>query len=151
MNPTIEIIDTVPSHVRQMADCMKEQLKTMAFRLGISPQKALWKSYKQSIFCKTAFVNGDLAAIWGCAGKPADDKAYPWLICSPIVEDYPFRVMFAFKQELNKMLTMFPILEDWVDDTDIKVKRMLKMTGFILGDKVHDYKDIKLRRATKVA
>lgn len=148
--PQIEIIDTIPSHIRSMVECMKEQLKTTAFMLGISPQKALWKSYKQSIFSKTAFINGEIAAIWGCAGDVVGEKGIPWLICSPAVEDYPFRVMFVFRQELNNMLRMFSILEDFVDESDEKVKRMLKITGFIIGDKVHDYHGIKLRRATKV-
>ncbi len=128
--PEIVIEDTIPAYLRMMADVMRDDIADTAIKLGISPRRALWKSWKNSIFSKTAFINGRIAAIWGLSGDTFGDIGYPWLILSPCADDYPFRVAFVFRKELNKMQEMYPELEDYVDARNEKAIRLLDIMGF---------------------
>jgi len=40
------------------------------------------------------------------------------------------RVAFRYKKEIEKMLDMFPVLEEFVPESNIKSRRMLELMGF---------------------
>lgn len=126
----IEIVETIPAHVRMMAHDMHESTAQTAIALGTTPHVLLWKSYKKSIICKTAFFNGKIAAIWGLSGELFGDKGHPWLIMSPVVDDHPMRVAFIYRKEVKNFQTMFPILEDYIDINSTKTLKMLELMGF---------------------
>src|ERR1700744_4738433 len=119
-NPDIKIIDTIPAHIRELSINMKSDSAETALKLGMTPGQALWRSYKQSIYCKSAFIDGKLCAIWGLGGELYGEIGLPWLIMTEDVEQYPFRVAFIYKRELKKMLELFPCVEDYVDENNIK-------------------------------
>lgn len=126
----VEIMDTTPEHLRMMAQAMDETTVEFAFKVGLTPSRALWRSWKQSIICKTAFFNGRIAAIWGLGGLCFSDVAFPWLVMTPEIAEYPFKVAFAYRRELQKMQEMFPVLEEYVDIRNEKSIRMLELMGF---------------------
>lgn len=128
--PNITIEDTKPFHLREMATAMMEDSKEVAKLTGISPLKLLWISYRKSIICHTALINGKVAAIWGVYGVLFADTGEPWLIVAPMVEDYPFRTAFIYKKELQKMQEFFPILQEFVPATNEKSIRLLQLMGF---------------------
>lgn len=149
-NPDINIVNTEPQHIRMMAGCMHQRIADTALRLGIAPHKALWRSYKESIICLTAFINGEIAAIWGIGGTLFGEIGHPWLVLSPEADDYPMRVAFIYKKELQKMAKMFPVLEDFVDESHEKAVRMLELMGFKMTERI-TVGDVNLRRAERVA
>lgn len=151
MNPEITIVETRPEHIRMMAESMHERTSSTALRIGVSPRKALWRSYKQSIICRTAFINGKIAAVWGLAGTLMGETGYPWLVMAPVADDYPFKVAFIYRQELKRMQGMFPVLEDFVDETHDKAIRLLELMGFTIGTERIQAGEVVLRRAERVA
>lgn len=126
----IEVVDATPEHIRLLAADMKEEDAETTILLGSTPYKALWKAYRTSLFKKAAFINGKIAAMWGVAGTYLGEKGYPWLLMSHAADEYPFRVAFCYRQELKKMLELFPVLEDWVHVGNTKSLRMLELMGF---------------------
>ena len=128
--PEITIVETCPWHLREMAETMTADSVEVAHRLGFTPLKALWQSYRGSIICKSAFINGKIAAIFGLSGVMFGDTGRPWLILTPETREHPFRVAFIYRKELNKMQEMFPILEDWVPADNEASIRMMELMGF---------------------
>src|SRR6185312_15187362 len=112
-NLEITTVDTIPSHIREMADKMHAETAQTALKMGVSPHKALWNSYKKSLICKTIFIDGKIAAIFGLAGSLFGEIGQPFLVMTPEVDEYPMRVAFVYRRELKKMAEMFPVLEDY--------------------------------------
>lgn len=150
-NPEIVIKDCEAKDIREMAKTMHAKSMETAFRLGISPNKALWKSWKQSIYCKSVFLNGKIAAIFGLCGCMFGEKGLPWLIMTPEVEEYPMRVAFIYKKELQKMAKMHPLLEDYVEATHDKAIRMLSLMGFKIGTEIMPIGEGKFLRAERAS
>lgn len=150
-NPEIIIVDTKPEHLREMAGKMHANISSTVLRLGVSPKKALWKSFKTSLICRTAFINGEIAAIWGLGGEMMGDVGLPWLILAPAADDYPMRVAFAYRRELEKMQRMFPLLIDLVDETNEKAVRMLELMNFKISKERFTVNDVNLRKAERRA
>lgn len=149
--PSINIIDTIPLHLREMADAMQLDSAETAVKMGMTPLKALWSSYRQSIICKSAFINGKLAAIWGISGMMFGDTGRPWLVMTPETQKHPMRVAFRYRQEIKKMLNMFPILEEYVPQTNEKSIRMLELMGFKVSKNTVKIGNETFRRAERRA
>ena len=151
MTPIVEIKPTDPLHLREMADFMQSNSMEMASRLGISPLKALWHNYRKSLICRSVFIDGHLCAIFGLMGAVFCDTANPWICMTPEVEKYPMRVAFAFKRELNKMANMFPILEDYIEESRDKEIKFMELMDFKVSKnsiKLNDMNFRKLERRT---
>lgn len=148
-SPEIVIVETTPIHIALMAESMDAKLATTALKLGMSPKKALWVSYRQSIISMTALIDGRVAAMWGIAGTIFSDVGRPWLILSPEVEDHPFRVCFRYRKELNKFQNMFPCLEEYVESSNKKAIRLLELMGFKVSKNEIPLGDAVFRRAER--
>lgn len=151
-NPDIVIEETKPWHLRELADSMHGLTAELPIRLGLTPKKALWMSYRKSLGCKTAFINGKIAAVWGISGVLFGEIGRPWLIMAPAADEYPFKVAFIYRQELKKMQELFPVLEDFVEESNEQAIRLMKLMGFKLEEKplLIDNK-IKVLRARRTA
>lgn len=128
--PNITIVDTAPYHLREMAIAMQSDSAETAIKMGLTPLKALWDSYRRSIICKSAFIDGKLAAIWGVSGSMMSEIGRPWLVLTPETQEYPMQVAFRYRSEINKMLDMFQVLEEYVPESNEKSQRMLELMGF---------------------
>lgn len=149
--PTITIVDTAPYHLREMAQTMQADSANTAKKMGLTPLKALWSSYRQSLICKSAFIDGKLAAIWGISGSMFGEIGKPWLVLTPETQQHPMRVAFRYKKEINKMLNMFPILEEWVPETNEKSIKMLELMGFKVSKNTVKIGDEVFRKAERRA
>lgn len=129
-NPAIEILDATPVHVRMLSQKLKTEEISSADALGMTPHAGLWQAYRKSLKKKTAFIDGEIAAMWGVAGVYLGTVGKPWLVLSPAVDEYPFRMIFCYRKELTDMLKLFPKLEEWVDVRNEKSVRLLEIMGF---------------------
>lgn len=150
-SPCITIEETIPLHLRMMADAMTPDCREVAKCMGLTPLKALWGSYRNSIICKTAFIDGNIAAIWGLSGIILSEAGKPWLILSSEAQEYPFRVAFRYRKELKDMLKLFPVLEDYVPEDNEKSIRLLELMGFKISKNRIPFGKTMLRRAERRA
>jgi hypothetical protein len=111
----------------------------------------LWKSYKLSLICKSIFIDGKIAAIFGISGILYGDTGEPWMVVTPEVQKYPHKVAFRYRKELEEMQKMFPILEDWVDENNTKAIRMLSLMNFRIDKNRIPIGDTMFRRAERRA
>lgn len=150
-SPTIIIVDTAPYHLREMAEVMQSDSAEIAYRFGTTPLKALWHNYRQSIICKSVFINDNLCAIFGLAGVIFGDVGRPWICMTPEVQQYPMRVAFRFKAELKKMAEMFPILEDYIEENRIDDIRFMEIMGFRISKNSITVNNINFRHVERRA
>lgn len=149
MTPNITIEHTTPLHLREMSQAMSEDSAEVARHMGTTPLRALWASYRKSLYCKSFFINGKIAAITGLSGSVFGNTAHPWLILTPECKEYPLRVAFAYRKELNEMSRMFDILEEFVPaDNDTSI-RMLQLMGFHVDKNKIKVGDVMWHRAER--
>ena len=67
--PIIDIVQSTKDHVKLLSSCVREADKNEILALGFSPFRALIKSYRGSLLPQTAFIDGKIAAMWGCVGR----------------------------------------------------------------------------------
>lgn len=131
----IQIVDTTPAHIREIADHLRFDDKREIEAFGFPTNRALWRSFKDSILRKTGLIDGKVAAIWGVGGVPMGGEGRPWLMTSDVVERVsPLRFARIYQEEVLKMLGIFPKLVNYVDLRYIKAVRLLDIIGFKISD-----------------
>lgn len=69
MTSKIQIVSTTIDHIWELLANLREADKKEIFALGITPDKALFDSYRKSILRKTILVDEEVAGVWGCTGQ----------------------------------------------------------------------------------
>lgn len=131
----IEIIPTIPQHVLELRSTLREEDASEICKFGLPIRKALYRSFRNAIFCRTGLVDGRVAAIWGLGGIILGETGHPWLLTGTACDSVnPLTFARIYKREIEEMLTHFPVLTNWVDSTYTKSVRLLELIGFTLDD-----------------
>lgn len=131
----LDIVAALPEHVRALSHNMREADRHEITCMGLAVHKTLWHSYKFSLMRKTAILDGEVAAMWGCGGMFLGDVGEPWLLTSPIAERvHPLTFVRIYRKEVEIMLKKFPRLVNIVDASYSKAIRLLMLVGFQLSD-----------------
>lgn len=135
MVPKIEITDALPVHVEYMKSNLRKDDANEILRLGMTIQHSLWRGYRESVYRKTALVDGIPSAMWGVQGSLLGSKGRIWLMTSPeVYKVSPLCFARLYQEEVHKMLKIFQRLENFVDSSYTAAIRLLDITGFNIGD-----------------
>src|SRR3569832_1302247 len=133
--PHVEIVPSEASHVALLATSMREDDAREITVLGLVPRKILWRSFRQSILRKTAFVDGEIAAMWGLHGSLLGQTGQPYLLTSKaVLKIRPHAFSRNYRRELAEMRKIFPVLEYYVDATYNGAEQKQEKAGKQLGD-----------------
>lgn len=134
---SVRIVESSPWHVRDLGQNLREGDYREGLALGYKPANLLFYSYRQGLMRRTAFVDGQIAAMWGVAGIPMGLVGRPYLITSPACEEIsPIRFVSIYRKEVVEMGKLFPLLENYVDSSYIKAVRMLELAGFTIDEPI---------------
>lgn len=131
-----EIVPACIGHVYHLAANLRAADAAEIAGVGVTPKKALYRAFRNSVNCKTAFVGGEIAAMWGvCVGmRPGvsllSDLGVPWLHTSPAVERIPVSFVKVAKAELALMCASRRRLESFVAADYHQAVKFLRLLGF---------------------
>lgn len=131
-----QIIDTVPGHIHALSESLRAGDRHEITCAGLSPRKALWRSYKGSIIRRTAIIDGEVGACWGIGGGFMGPTGQPWLMTSAAVEKVPISFAREARKEVRAMLDLFPKLEGYVTASYGQACGFLRFLGFTLSNPV---------------
>lgn len=129
-----------PEHVYALAAKLRPEDCAEIVGSGNSPKKALWRGYRNSVMCETAMVDGEIAAMWGlCVGfvpglSLLGNIGRPWLLTSAAVERVPFAVVREARRAVTGMLTVKPMLENYVLASYTRAVRLVRLVGFTVDE-----------------
>lgn len=129
----INIVPTAIDHIRSIAGQLRAGDAAELRAVGVPPFKSLWRSYRGSTIAKTAFVDGEIAAIWGLDGSPLKRIGRPWLLTAPPVERVKVSFLRIARTEVAMMLALCPELRGYVDGRYDMALRLLLALGFELS------------------
>lgn len=130
------ITDTTPDHIRLLSGSLRAGDHHEITCAGLSPRKALWRSYRQSIVRRTGIVDGQIAACWGLGGETLSDVGQPWLLTSPAIERIKMSFAKEARKEVRAMLDLYPRLEGYVAASYGQACGFLRFLGFELGNPI---------------
>src|SRR5262245_60739508 len=94
---------SVPStmdHVYRLVPKLLEADLLEVTGAGLDPRRALRLNFREAVFRRTYFVDGQIAAMVGLTGSLIGERGYPYLMTTPMVERTPV----AFLKEARSML-----------------------------------------------
>ncbi len=133
--PKVEIVPTTSAHIRELSRNLREKDRKEIENYGFSANKGLWYGFRRGLNNKTAFVDGELAACWGCAGEYLGEIGQPWLLTTNAVYKIsPLRFARIYQLEVKEMLGLFPNLVNYVLNSYDEAIRLLQIVGFTVGE-----------------
>lgn len=129
-----EVVPMQRSHVAMLVAAMREADRREVEAAGFTPQRALWRSYRASMIARVAFVDGEIAAAWGCGGCPASGNGEPWLLTTPAAERVPLTYLKVAREAVAGMLTIYQRLTGFVAADYVRAVRFLEMLGFDVSE-----------------
>jgi hypothetical protein len=105
---------------------------------GSANKDALMKSVSLSDEVYAVTADGNTAAIFGFR-EPSKliKRAYPWLICSSIINEYGITFLKHFKKMMKDLQVRFNALECIIYSENTEVIKMLEWVGFKILDEVY--------------
>lgn len=129
----VRIVAAEEEHVRELGKCLRADDAAEITCFDKQPHKMLWRGYRNSLMTKAAIVEGAVAAMWGIGGTPLGSIGNPWLMTSHACELVsPLRFVRIYQSEVHKMLSIFPVLVNFVAANYTKSIRVLENVGFIV-------------------
>ena len=123
-------------HVYELAARLRQADIAEILGSGNSVKRSLWRAYRNSIMCKAAIIDGEVAAMWGlCLSmRPGlsllSDLGVPWLHTSAAVERLPLSFVKVAKAELAALKALRPRLENHVAASYAQAIKFLRLIGF---------------------
>ncbi len=127
---TIEILPSVQKDIIDLRRNLREGDRREVLSFGPCLRRILWDSFNYTHNPKTIFVDGELAAVFGCGGTVIGNVGRPWLLTTPVSEKSPLLFVRTYRQQVIKMLDDYPVLENMVDASYSKAIKLLEMVGF---------------------
>ena len=90
-------------------------------------------SVNRSVLCWTAFIDGELAAVLGCAPiSMLTGIGSPWMLGTPVLDRHQRVLVRSTPEYIGKMLNAFPHLVNFVHANNNTSMRWLRRLGFTL-------------------
>ena len=128
------IVPSTADHCAMLAANMRHEDAEEVRAFGESRIRAVNRAFRSGIMCRTAFVDGELAAMWGIGGNLLSNVGHPWLLTTPVCERVKVTYVKVGKAQLADMLALRPVLIDYVAAKYTRAIGFLKLLGFTVGD-----------------
>lgn len=149
--PVLEIVESEIRHAKELSLTMRHKDKIEAKALGLDPTRGVFYAYRHAVIKRTGLVDGKVGAMWGVHGEFLSNTGRPYLITSPeVLRMSPIRFAKIYKREAQEMLSVFPILENYVDASYEEAVRLLQLVGFDITEEV-DMNDNKFKKFRMVS
>ena len=135
--PDILIRPAAIADVYALAERLRDGDRAEILAIGKDPRRVLRASFRSSLTPpKVAYVDNDIAAMWGLGGDILSDIGAPWLMTAPAIERIPVAFLKIAQAELAAMRARKARLENWVLADYHKAVRFLGVLGFSLDEPV---------------
>lgn len=125
----------VPSGIEdvyRLASSLRPEDRAEITGLALEPRAIVRASFRGAIMRRTAFVDGEIAAMWGLGGPMLGDEGTPWLLTTAAVERVPVIFIKVARAQVAEMLTHRAYLSNYVAASYRGACRLLETLGFTL-------------------
>lgn len=124
----VSIVDAAPGHIGMMLRTLEHDRRFA----NVDLRPILWRSYRNSLVRRTAFWDGEIAAMWGCSGVPLAGTGELWLCTNKIVDTFPTYFIKEVRKELPRIFALFPRVFGKVSTRYQTAADFLRYLGFTI-------------------
>ena len=131
----ITIRATEPGDAELLAAAMRECDVREVRACGHEPLEAARRSVAQSLLCWSAFADGEMVCIMGCAPiSLVSGIGSPWMLATPLLDAHHRVLVRLTPRYIASMLKAFPHLVNHAHAENTTSVRWLKRLGFTLHE-----------------
>jgi hypothetical protein len=132
----ILITDAKPIHIGSITRRLRpDDYAEIAVLYG-DVRKAIRAAYRVSSIRRVAFVDREIAALWGVTGSLLAQEAHMWLVTTAAVEKVPLAFFRLARKEIREMLGTRTVLFGSVRVSYEKSVRFMRLLGWKIGEAV---------------
>lgn len=126
----IEIVNAKRYHCGHMARLMRVEHHAALLRMQVPIHREIRRTFDLSFYRRSAFLDGDLAAMWGLEGSMLSSAARVWLVLSQHVLKHPTLILRHAAREIERMAATRSELVTTVIPDDDAAHRLVAFLGF---------------------
>lgn len=129
-----QIVPATAEHVTSIASRMRaEDAAELYASVGLSPLVGLRLSFERSLYAWTWLVDGVPATMFGVgAFSIIGDVGIVWMMGTDLVVDHWPAFLRCTKRNIGKLLSIYPILTNFVDARYTDCIAWLRWLGFVI-------------------
>ena len=130
----IDVHDATLADIEALAPRLRADDAAEVAAMGVSPEAALRRSLDISHWAHAAWVDGEIAAMWGLhIPHLASATAYPWLLTTAVVERHRKLFVATSRSQIAIWQSYGFALEGAIDGRYARAQRWLWHLGFALS------------------
>lgn len=134
--PHVQIVPATQEHIEEMLPNVRSaDLQEFLAINCWDARRVLETGVRTSTFSVAGLVDGRVVTIFGVAPKSMiGGSGIPWLVATDELEKYQFAFLRRCRNGVNAMLSVYPYLENYVDERNHVAKAWLLWLGFHLDE-----------------
>lgn len=109
--------------------------KEIYYLAAMKPAAAVKTTMASAVVARTVMVDNLPAVIFGVSRRSfLSDVGVPWLLGTPVAEEHQFRFGRETRDHCRRMMTIFPVMENYALAENTRTVRWLKWAGFDIED-----------------
>lgn len=130
----VQILPATQEHIEEILPNVRQaDLQEFMAINGWDARRVLETGVRTSTFSVAGLANGKVVTIFGVAPKSMiGGSGIPWLVATDELEKYQFAFLRRCRNGVNAMLSVYPYLENYVDERNHVAKAWLSWLGFTL-------------------
>ena len=134
MSLNYQIVPASIRHVRPMCRQMRAAAVIATQAFDVDPRAALHRAFVASNYCRTALIDGKVAAMWGIVAPVLSDRATVWLVLAESTGRFPLAIVREAHNELQKAMESYSYIAMTVVPDDEASVRFARFLGFQATD-----------------
>ena len=129
-----QVLPATQQHIEEILPFVrKADIDEFAAINGWDARRVLESGLRTSTFACTGMAEGKVVTIFGVApGSMIGGTGIPWLVATDDLVKYQFAFLRRCRNGVNAMLSVYPYLENYVDERNHIAKTWLRWLGFTL-------------------
>jgi hypothetical protein len=99
----VQIVPAKLWHCGAIARYLRVEHAAMLMRTNVPIHRELRATFDRSYYRRAAFVDGHLAAVWGCEGSAISSTGLLWLAMSQYAVKFPMAVLRHARREIDHL------------------------------------------------
>lgn len=128
--PRLEITDGKLRYAGPMIRRLRHEHQQAFARVGLNAHRELRSTMAQSAYCKAAFLDGELAGLWGVVGPQLAPWGFVWLAMTQAAARHPLLALRTARAEIDKIMEWKTELTTTVLSGDTAALRLCAWLGF---------------------
>ncbi len=128
----VQVVEARLEHVSELAGRLRETDLEALRIAGMTATQALELCYQRSVMRRTAFLDGEVAAMWGCRGTMLGGAGDAWLFASEAISRVPRLALRMALGEMAAFRAVFNRMTGVVFAADPRACRFIEKLGGVI-------------------